>query len=80
MDHARERRRVWDPIAQRRTAGHSPGARIQGAQVLRPEVKDEVEFVTITMFDLLDAVKQFAGEDYEIGVIFARGEQAPLAL
>ena len=37
--------------------------------MLRREVKDEVEFVTITMFDLLDAVKQFAGEDYEIGVI-----------
>ena len=41
----------------------------KGAQVLRRDVKDEVEFVTITLFDSLDAVKQFAGEDYEAAVI-----------
>lgn len=41
----------------------------KGAQVLRRDVKDEVEFVTITLFDSLDAVKQFAGDDYEAAVI-----------
>jgi len=41
----------------------------KGAQVLRREGKDEVEFVTITLFDSIDAVKEFAGEDYEVAVI-----------
>jgi heme-degrading monooxygenase HmoA len=43
----------------------------KGAQVLRRDVKDkdEVEFVTLTQFDSLEAVKEFAGEDYEVAVI-----------
>ena len=41
----------------------------KGAQLLRRDVKDEVEFVTITSFDSLEAVKEFAGEDYEAAVI-----------
>jgi heme-degrading monooxygenase HmoA len=41
----------------------------KGAQVLRRDLRDEVEFVTITLFDSLEAVKQFAGEDYEAAVI-----------
>jgi heme-degrading monooxygenase HmoA len=41
----------------------------KGAHLLRRDVKDEVEFVTITWFDSLEAVKQFAGEDYEAAVI-----------
>ena len=39
-----------------------PGYR--GAYVMRREVGDEVEFVTVTFFDDIAAVKQFAGEDY----------------
>jgi heme-degrading monooxygenase HmoA len=34
----------------------------------RPE-GDEVEFVTIMWFDSLDAVKAFAGEDYETAYV-----------
>lgn len=42
----------------------------KGAQLLRREAqKDEVEFVTITLFDSLDAVKEFAGEDYDVAVV-----------
>jgi len=41
----------------------------KGAQVLRRDLGDEVEFVTITLFDSLEAVKEFAGEDYEAAVI-----------
>lgn len=44
-----------------------PGYR--GASLLRRDVDDEVEFVTITRFDSLDAVREFAGEDYELAVI-----------
>ncbi len=38
-------------------------------QLLRREVEEEVEFVTIMVFDSLDAVREFAGEDYELAVV-----------
>jgi heme-degrading monooxygenase HmoA len=38
-------------------------------QLLRREVGEEVEFVTVMMFDSLDAVREFAGEDYEAAVV-----------
>lgn len=41
----------------------------QGIQLLRRQVGDEVEFVTIMSFDSLDAVREFAGEDYEVAVV-----------
>lgn len=36
-----------------------------GADVLRREEGDEVAFVTLTRFETLDAIRAFAGEDYE---------------
>lgn len=36
-----------------------------GAQMMRRDGDDEVEFLVITEWDSLDAVKAFAGEDYE---------------
>ena len=41
----------------------------KGIQLLRREVKEEVEFVTIMLFDSLEAVREFAGEDYEVAVV-----------
>ncbi len=41
----------------------------KGIQLLRREAGEEVEFVTIMRFDSLDAVREFAGEDYEIAVV-----------
>jgi antibiotic biosynthesis monooxygenase (ABM) superfamily enzyme len=38
-------------------------------QLLRRELGDEVEFITIMEFDSLDAVREFAGEDYEVAVV-----------
>ena len=38
-------------------------------QLLRREVGAEVEFVTIMLFDSLDAVREFAGEAYEAAVV-----------
>ena len=40
-----------------------------GIQLLRRNVGDEVEFITIMWFDSLDAVRAFAGQDYEIAVV-----------
>jgi heme-degrading monooxygenase HmoA len=41
----------------------------EGIQLLRREVGGEVEFVTIMKFDTLDAVRAFAGDDYETAVV-----------
>lgn len=48
------------------------GRKIDGfrnIQLLRREVGGEVEFVTVMEFDCLDAVRAFAGEDYEAAVV-----------
>jgi antibiotic biosynthesis monooxygenase (ABM) superfamily enzyme len=50
---------VLPSIARREIQGY------RGAFLLRREVGDEVEFVTILQFDSLDALREFSGEDYE---------------
>ena len=47
-------------------------SRIKGfkdIQLLRRNVGDEVEFITIMRFDSIDAVREFAGDDYEACVV-----------
>ncbi|MHB8095479.1 MAG: antibiotic biosynthesis monooxygenase family protein [Candidatus Aminicenantales bacterium] len=44
-----------------------PGYR--GIRLLRRVAGAEVEFITIMTFDNLDAVRRFAGEDYEAAVV-----------
>jgi heme-degrading monooxygenase HmoA len=41
----------------------------RGAYLMRHDRADEVEFVTLTIFESLDAVRCFAGEDYEVAVV-----------
>jgi heme-degrading monooxygenase HmoA len=38
-------------------------------QVFRRELENEVEFVTVMWFDSIDAVRAFAGEDYEAAYV-----------
>jgi heme-degrading monooxygenase HmoA len=38
-------------------------------QLYRRDIKDEVEFITIMWFSSIEAVKKFAGEEYEIAVV-----------
>jgi antibiotic biosynthesis monooxygenase (ABM) superfamily enzyme len=40
-----------------------------GIQLLHRNVGEEIEFVTLMTFEDLDAVRQFAGEDYEQAVV-----------
>jgi heme-degrading monooxygenase HmoA len=47
----------------------------KGAQLLRRDNQEEVEFVTITLFDSLAAVREFAGEDYEVAVVPAHARK-----
>jgi heme-degrading monooxygenase HmoA len=44
-----------------------PGYR--GATLLRRDLDGEIEFVTITRFESLDAVREFAGENVEQAVV-----------
>lgn len=41
----------------------------QGIQLLRRDLGEEVEFVTMMKFADLAAVRAFAGEDYEVAVV-----------
>ena len=43
-----------------------------GAYLLRRELDGEVESATILLFDTLDQVRAFAGEDYEAAYVPAR--------
>jgi heme-degrading monooxygenase HmoA len=48
------------------------GRRITGfqeIQLLRRDLGPEVEFITVMWFDSLDAVRTFAGQDYEAAVV-----------
>lgn len=51
--------------------------RIQGfrhIQLLRRASGNEIEFVTIMTFDSLDAVREFAGADYQAAVVPPRAQ------
>jgi len=41
----------------------------KGIQLLRRNIRRETEFITIMWFDSREAVKEFAGEDYEKAVV-----------
>jgi antibiotic biosynthesis monooxygenase (ABM) superfamily enzyme len=47
----------------------------RGADVLRRADGDEVAFVTLTRFDSLDAIRAFAGEDYDRPVLEPRARE-----
>lgn len=55
--------------------GAVPGCR--GGYLLRRDDAEGIEFVTLTLFDSLDAVRAFAGAEYETAVV-APGAQAAL--
>ena len=38
-------------------------------QLLRRNLENETEFITIMAFDTWDSVRAFAGEDYEVAVV-----------
>jgi hypothetical protein len=50
-------------IAGRGVAGYG------GAWLYRRELPEEVEFVTMMLFESVDAVRAFAGSEYEVAVV-----------
>jgi heme-degrading monooxygenase HmoA len=57
------RSEIFHGIAARGIRGY------QGIELLRRPTADAVEFVTLMWFDSLDAVRQFAGPEYEVAVV-----------
>jgi len=47
-----------------------------GGYLLRHDSADSVEFVTLTLFDSLDAVRAFAGDTYEQAVVAPTAQAA----
>jgi heme-degrading monooxygenase HmoA len=47
----------------------------KGIQLLSRPMQEEVEFITVMWFESLDAVKQFAGEEYEKAVVPDKARQ-----
>ena len=42
---------------------------LTGAHLMKRDVAGEVEFVTILWFESIEAVREFAGQDYEAAVV-----------
>jgi heme-degrading monooxygenase HmoA len=47
----------------------------RGGYVLRSDGPDEVEFVVVNLFESLEAVRQFAGPDYQVPVFEPEARQ-----
>lgn len=63
------RTEIFSGIAKRSIQG------FRGIHLLRRDVDDGVEFVTIMWFDSFDAVKAFAGENHEVAVVPPKARQ-----
>ena len=57
------KKEIFMGIANRSIQGY------RGIELLRRNLGNEVEFITIMWFDSIDAVRDFAGEDYEQAVV-----------
>ncbi len=57
---------------------HIEGREIEGhidVRLVRRDLDDEVEFLTIMRFRSIDAVRTFAGDDYEVAVVPAVAQE-----
>jgi antibiotic biosynthesis monooxygenase (ABM) superfamily enzyme len=57
------RSEIFRGIAERGISGY------HGIELLRRVAADSVEFVTLMWFDSVEAVRAFAGTDYEVAVV-----------
>jgi heme-degrading monooxygenase HmoA len=64
-----------DYIAETGLAEYKDTAGNQGAWMLTRPVGDRTEVITFSLWDSLDAVKAFAGEDYETAVYYPEDER-----
>ena len=57
------KREIFTGIQNRKITGY------KGIQLFRRNLDAEVEFITVMWFDSIDAVRIFAGEDYDAAVV-----------
>jgi len=63
------REEIFSGIASKNLSGY------HGIQLFRRNIENEVEFVTIMWFESIEAIKNFAGEDYETAVVPAKARE-----
>jgi heme-degrading monooxygenase HmoA len=56
-------------------AGYAETPGNRGAWMLRRDLGERTEFVTFTLWESVDAVKAFAGEDYETAVYYPEDDR-----
>jgi heme-degrading monooxygenase HmoA len=56
-------------------AGYATTPGNQGVWMLRRDAGENTEFLMFTLWDSLDAVKAFAGEDYETAVFYPEDDR-----
>lgn len=61
--HALLQTEILPEISGRQVKGY------RGAHLLRRDLENEVEFVTILWFETMDAVREFAGNEHEDAVV-----------
>jgi heme-degrading monooxygenase HmoA len=80
--------RIWRGVVRREDANEYAGyiadtgfaeygktAGNRGAWMLRRDQGERTEFLTFTLWDSVEAVKAFAGEDYEAAVLYPEDER-----
>lgn len=60
---------VFPSIAAKNVQGY------RGVRLLRRPTGDEIEFITLMMFESWEAVKEFAGEDFEKAYVPPRARE-----
>jgi heme-degrading monooxygenase HmoA len=64
-----------DYIRKTGLAGYAATEGNRGAWLLQRPLGERTEFVTFTLWESLDAVKQFAGDDYESAVYYPEDDR-----
>jgi len=64
-----------DYIHRTGVAGYTATPGNRGVWMLRRDVDDRAEFVMFTLWESLDAVKAFAGDDYERAVYYPEDDR-----
>jgi heme-degrading monooxygenase HmoA len=62
-------------IGETGLAGYAATPGNRGAWMLRRDVGDLTEFVTFTLWDSLDAIRAFAGDDVETAVYYPEDDR-----
>ena len=72
---------VYEKIFKEETAiniGNKNIPGYKGIELLKRSTNNEVEFITIMYFETMDAIKQFAGEDYSKAVVPEKAQKVLL--